>query len=68
MDRVSFQVVVSSHCALAALPAISVYAATKAGLQAWADALRIEEAQYGVSVVQVGVLRVLTEASGADAT
>lgn len=45
--------VVTSHCALAALPAISVYAATKAGLQAWADALRIEEAQYGVPVVQV---------------
>ncbi|XP_069682628.1 estradiol 17-beta-dehydrogenase 2-like isoform X4 [Periplaneta americana] len=40
-----------SHCALATLPTLSVYGATKAGLAAWCDGLRIEEAKYGVTVI-----------------
>ncbi|XP_069682626.1 D-beta-hydroxybutyrate dehydrogenase, mitochondrial-like isoform X2 [Periplaneta americana] len=42
---------VISHCALATLPTLSVYGATKAGLAAWCDGLRIEEAKYGVTVI-----------------
>ncbi|KMQ93074.1 estradiol 17-beta-dehydrogenase 2-like protein [Lasius niger] len=44
-------VVVSSHCAADPLPGISVYAATKAALHAWATALRVEVGKYGVNVV-----------------
>ncbi|KAK5648483.1 hypothetical protein RI129_003375 [Pyrocoelia pectoralis] len=42
---------VSSHCALASLPGLSVYGATKAALKGWNDALRVELRKYGVSVV-----------------
>lgn len=42
---------VTSHCALEALPGLSVYAATKSGLQFWNDALRVELNKYGVDVV-----------------
>lgn len=42
---------VTSHCGLQALPALSPYAASKAGLMAWNDALRIELQQYGMEVV-----------------
>ncbi|XP_075231247.1 SDR family oxidoreductase shroud [Lycorma delicatula] len=42
---------ISSHCAFAALPGLSVYAASKSGLQAWNDSIRIEYAKYGVTVI-----------------
>uniref|UniRef100_A0A1Y1LKZ5 Uncharacterized protein n=1 Tax=Photinus pyralis TaxID=7054 RepID=A0A1Y1LKZ5_PHOPY len=42
---------ISSHCALASLPGLSVYGATKAALKGWNDALRIELRKYGVRVV-----------------
>ncbi|XP_072767759.1 D-beta-hydroxybutyrate dehydrogenase, mitochondrial [Anoplolepis gracilipes] len=44
-------IVVSSHCSAEPLPGISIYAATKAALDAWATALRTEVGKYGVSVV-----------------
>lgn len=44
-------IVVSSHCAADPLPGISVYAATKAALQAWTTALRVEVGKYGINVV-----------------
>lgn len=34
-----------------ALPGLAPYAATKAGLQFWSDALRVELKKYGVEVV-----------------
>lgn len=42
---------VTSHCALEALPGLSVYAATKAGLLFWNNALRVELSKYGINVV-----------------
>lgn len=42
---------VASHCALAPLPGLSVYGASKAALLAWADSLRVELGKYGVDVV-----------------
>ena len=44
-------ITVTSHCALATLPGLSVYGATKAALQAWSDGLRVEMRKYGVGVV-----------------
>ncbi|GLH16170.1 uncharacterized protein GBIM_20514, partial [Gryllus bimaculatus] len=44
-------VTVSSHCALEALPGLAPYAATKAALEAWSAALRVEQARHGVRVV-----------------
>ncbi|XP_066146916.1 D-beta-hydroxybutyrate dehydrogenase, mitochondrial [Euwallacea fornicatus] len=44
-------ITVSSHCALANLPGISVYGATKAALSSWTDGLRVEMAKYGVQVI-----------------
>lgn len=44
-------IVVSSHCASESLPGISIYGATKAGLEAWATSLRTEIAKYGVKVI-----------------
>lgn len=42
---------VSSHCAYKALPALSIYGATKAGISSFTDCLRIEMKDYGVDVV-----------------
>jgi len=46
-------ITISSHCALATLPGLSVYGATKAGLAAWCDGLRVEQAKYGVRVISL---------------
>lgn len=42
---------ITSHCGLQALPALAPYAASKAALRIWNDALRIELQQYGMEVV-----------------
>ncbi|XP_017041859.1 D-beta-hydroxybutyrate dehydrogenase, mitochondrial [Drosophila ficusphila] len=42
---------VTSHCGLRALPALGPYAASKAALRFWTDALRVELQQYGMEVV-----------------
>ncbi|KAL1514067.1 hypothetical protein ABEB36_003390 [Hypothenemus hampei] len=44
-------ITVSSHCALANLPGISIYGATKAALSSWSDGLRVEMAKYGVQIL-----------------
>lgn len=46
-------ITISSHCALATLPGLSVYGATKAALAAWSDGLRVEMNKYGVKVITV---------------
>lgn len=44
-------ITVTSHCAQATLPGLAVYGATKAGLSAWSDGLRVELGKYGVKVI-----------------
>lgn len=44
-------ITITSHCSQAALPGLAVYGATKAALNSWNDALRIEMSKYGVSVL-----------------
>ncbi|XP_022200477.2 D-beta-hydroxybutyrate dehydrogenase, mitochondrial [Nilaparvata lugens] len=44
---------VSSHCALEALPGLSSYCASKAGLQAFNNSLRVECAKFGVGVISL---------------
>jgi 3-hydroxybutyrate dehydrogenase len=42
---------VTSHCGLRSLPGLPIYCATKAGLKAFSDALRLDMNKYGVEVV-----------------
>lgn len=44
-------IVISSHCNIQPIPGVATYSATKAGLTAWAKALRLEVKKYGVKVV-----------------
>lgn len=41
----------TSHCSMQSLPALSVYSATKAGLAAFTEGLRLDMNKYGVEVV-----------------
>lgn len=42
---------ITSHCSLVALPGLSVYAASKAGLSFYSSALQMELRKYGVRVI-----------------
>lgn len=42
---------VTSHCSIKTLPTLSIYSATKAGLAAFTDGLRLEMKECGVEVV-----------------
>lgn len=44
-------IAVSSDCSDYPLPGLAVYAASKAALEKWAIAVRLELAKYGVTVV-----------------
>ncbi|XP_014261732.1 short-chain dehydrogenase/reductase family 9C member 7 [Cimex lectularius] len=41
----------TSHCAKASLPSLSIYCATKAAIDAWSQSLRIEMERFGVKVI-----------------
>jgi 3-hydroxybutyrate dehydrogenase len=42
---------VTSHCGLRSLPGLPIYCATKAGLKAFTDSLRLDMNKYGVEVI-----------------
>jgi short-subunit dehydrogenase len=42
---------ITSHCSFTCLPGLSVYGATKAGVKAFSDGLRVELSKYGVKVI-----------------
>lgn len=42
---------VTSHCGLRSLPGLPIYCATKAGLKAFTDTLRLDMNKYGVEVI-----------------
>ncbi|KAJ8926009.1 hypothetical protein NQ315_009864 [Exocentrus adspersus] len=44
-------ITVTSHCAQATLPGLSVYGATKSALASWSDGVRVEMDKYGVKVI-----------------
>nr|XP_034177503.1 D-beta-hydroxybutyrate dehydrogenase, mitochondrial [Osmia lignaria] len=44
-------IVISSHCKIQPIPGVATYSGTKAGLTAWATALRLELKKYGVKVI-----------------
>lgn len=41
----------TSHCSVVPLPTLSVYAGTKAAVDAWSSALRIELEKFDVKVI-----------------
>ncbi|KAG7202621.1 hypothetical protein KM043_009806 [Ampulex compressa] len=44
-------ILVSSHCTTEPLPGVAAYGATKAAINAWATAIRVELKKYGVKVL-----------------
>lgn len=44
-------IVISSHCNIQPIPGVAAYSGTKAAINAWATAIRVELKKYGVRVV-----------------
>ncbi|OAD60364.1 Estradiol 17-beta-dehydrogenase 2, partial [Eufriesea mexicana] len=44
-------IVISSHCNIQPIPGVAAYSGTKAALNAWATAIRMELKKYGIKVV-----------------
>ncbi|XP_044019684.1 D-beta-hydroxybutyrate dehydrogenase, mitochondrial-like [Aphidius gifuensis] len=44
-------IIVTSHCAIEALPGVAMYSATKAALSAWSTSLRVELKKSNITVV-----------------
>lgn len=44
-------ITITSHCAIEAMPTLAPYGASKAGLSSWLNALRVEQLQYGVQII-----------------
>ncbi|CAG7822797.1 unnamed protein product [Allacma fusca] len=51
LEHKSRLIVIGSDCADYPLPGFAIYSASKAALQSWATALRLEVGKYGVTVV-----------------